>query len=44
MQINKKNRQVNIIFILLNVQNNPHGCLQIVAYVLNIFEKIWGIL
>jgi len=35
----KKIRQFNIIFILLNVQNNLHDCLYIVAYVLNIFEK-----
>jgi hypothetical protein len=35
----QKIRQVNMIFILLNVQNNPHGCLYIAAYVLNIFEK-----
>ena len=40
----QKNRQVNLIFILLNVQNNPHGCLYIVAYVLSIFEKFWGTL
>jgi len=35
----QKIRQVNIVFILLIVQNNLHGCLYIVAYVLNIFEK-----
>ncbi len=40
----QKIRQANIIFILLNVQNNPHGCLYIIAYVLNIFEKFWGTL
>ena len=36
----QKDIQVNKVFILLNVLNNPHGCLYIVAYVLNIFEKI----
>jgi len=40
----QKIRQVNMIFILLNVLNNPHGCLYIVAYVLNIFEKLRGTL
>ena len=40
----QKIRQVNIIFILLNVLNNPHGCLYIVVYLFNIFEKSWGTL
>ncbi len=28
----QKFRQVNKIFVLLNVVNNPHGCLHIVGY------------
>ena len=40
----QKIRQVKIICILLNVKKNPHGCLYIVAYVLNIFEKFLGTL
>jgi len=36
----KKIGQVNLIFILSNVQNDPHGCLYIVVYVINIFEAL----
>ena len=30
---------IYIIFILLNAKNCPHGCLYVVAFVLNIFEN-----
>ena len=40
----KSSRLFNTVFILLDVQNNPHGCLYIVAFVFNIFENFWGTL
>jgi hypothetical protein len=35
----RKKNMPYTIFILLNVQNIPHGCLYIVSFVLNIFEN-----
>ena len=35
----KLEEQTSFLYIPLNVQNNPHGCLYIVAFVLNIFEN-----
>ena len=34
-------RMLSTIFIWLNVQNNRHSCLYIVAFFLNIFENFW---